>query len=276
MSYADLAIIACYALGTAGGFLGLFPRWRRLRAPAAWCTAAGFALHSLTMLVLLAATGVDTLSKGALLQLMAWSLIMVYCVAWWRLRFALLGLTAAPLALVFFLAAAGAGDAPGAVPEGLTKAFFVLHMGVLSLYMALVTLGFGASVCFLSLHRKLKSKIMLAEANSDVPALATLDRVNYWVVVAGFPLYTLGLLSGFARARAAWGQTLSWDPKEVISLLIWLFFALIFHQRIALGWQGRRMAVMLICLFAVTVASVLGVNMFMDSHHNFFQSAAMR
>ncbi len=273
---ADVCIIALYALGSIGGILGLSPRRQRLRAPAAWCTAAGFALHTLAMFLLLALTDLDELSKRDLLRLMAWSLIMVYCVAWWRLRFALLGLTAAPLALVFYIAAAGAADVQGAIPEELSRAFFLLHLGVLSVYLALVTLGFGASIFFLNLHRKLKSKIMFSDADSKVPALATVDRVNHWVVMVGFPLYTIGLVSGFAWARTAWGRTLSWDPKEVVSLLIWLFFALIFHQRIALGWQGKRMAVMLICLFIVTVASMLGVNFLMDSHHNLFQSAALR
>ncbi len=273
---ADMGIIVCYSLGALGGIFGLSPRCRNLRAPAAWCTAAGFVLHTALMFALLLVTSLDELSKRDLLQLMAWSLIFVYCVAWWRLRFSLLGLTAAPLALVFYIAAAGAENVQGAVPDMLSRAFFLLHLGVLFLYLALVTLGFGSSVFFLNLHRKLKSKTMFPDTDNAMPALSTVDRVNHWVVMVGFPLYTIGLVSGFAWARAAWGKTLSWDPKEVVSLFIWLFFALIFHQRVALGWQGRRMAVMLICLFVVTVASIVGVNFLMDSHHNLFQSAAVR
>ncbi len=276
MGFADTLIIICYALGSLGGVLGLLPGRRGLRAPAAWCTAGGFTAHTLTMFLLLATTPLDGLSRGALLQLMAWSVVMVYCVAWWRLRFSLLGLTAAPLALILYCAAARAENVQGAIPEVLTRAFFLLHLGVLSLYLALITLGFGSSVFFLNLHRKLKRKSGFSDADVDTPALSTVDRINHWVVVAGFPLYTVGLLAGFIWARTAWGRILSWDPKEVVSLLIWLFFALIFHQRVALDWQGRRMAVMLICLFAVTVASLLGVNLLMDSHHNLFQSAVMR
>lgn len=271
MGFADIVLI-CYALGSIGGILGLFPRFRSLRTPAAWAIAAGFAAHSLLILFLFTGNDIEELKRGQLIQIMAWSLVFVYCVTWWRLRFPFLGLTAGPLALVLFFFSSMAGTIEGGLPEAMTGAFFVLHLAVLFVNLALITLGLGSALYFLNLRRKLKAKKIPSEADANTPALSTVDRINRLVVLWGFPLFTIGLVTGFAWALATRGAMITSDPKEVASILLWLLYALVFMQRFVLGWQGKKAALMLIVLFAATLLSLLGVNFFMDSHHNFFQT----
>lgn len=270
MGLADVVLI-CYALGSAMGLLGLIPRCRELRKPAAWAIAAGFVAHTLIILHLFVVSDIDTLSRGDFLEIMAWGLVFVYCVTWWRLRFSILGLTAGPLALLLFFGASAMGNIKGGLPQAMTGAFFVLHLVVLFSNLALITLGLGSALYFLNLHRKLKARSLPTESDVRTPALATVDRINRLVVLWGFPLFTVGLATGFAWAHATWGGVFRGDPKEVVSILIWLLYSLIFMQRFVLGWQGKKAALMLIVLFAVTVLSMAGVNFFMDSHHNYFQ-----
>lgn len=271
MGFADWVFVL-YALGSIGSILGLFPRWSVLRKPAAYCIGAGFAVHTLAVASMFFFSDISQFNRGELLQIMAWSLVFVYCVAWWRLRVAFLGIAAGPLALLIFFSAAAAGNVDANLPESMTGAFFVLHLGVLFLNFALISLGFGSALFFLSLHKKLKSKKALPDVKGGAPALTTVERINTFVVVAGFPLFTIGLLTGFAWAYLARGAVFTSDPKEVASVLLWLFYAFIFLQRAVFGWQGRKGALMLVALFAATLCSVLGVNFFMDSHHNFFQT----
>lgn len=271
MGFADLVFVF-YTLGSLGGILGLFARWSTLRKPAAYCIGAGFALQTLVVVSMFFFSDINDFNRGQLLQIMAWSLVFVYCVAWWRLRVSFLGITAGPLALLLSFSAAGTANVAANLPEAMTGAFFVLHLGVLFLNFALISLGFGSALFFLSLHTKLKSKKALPEITGGAPALVTVERINNFVVLAGFPLFTIGLLTGFAWAYLARGAVFTADPKEVASMLLWLFYAFIFLQRAVFGWQGRKGAVMLIALFAATVCSALGVNLFMDSHHNFFQT----
>lgn len=271
MGFADWVFVF-YALGTIGSILGLFPRWNMLRKPAAYCIGAGFAVHTLAVVSMFFASDINEFSRGQLLQLMAWSLVFVYCVAWWRLRVAFLGITAGPLALLLFFSAAAAGSVDANLPESMTGAFFILHLGMLFLNLALISLGFGSALFFLNLHTKLKSKKALPDASGGAPALATVERINSFVVFAGFPLFTVGLLTGFAWAYLARGAVFTSDPKEIVSILLWLLYAFIFLQRAVFGWQGRKGAIMLAILFAATLCSILGVNFFMDSHHNFFQT----
>lgn len=271
MGFAD-AIFILYTLGSVCGLIGLCGRFAALRKPSAWLIAAGFALHSAFIVRLFLMQDVESLSKGAFLQILAWSLIFVYSVTWWRLRFAFLGLSAGPLALVLFFSAAAAGNVEGGLPEAMTGAFFVLHLAVLFLNFALVTLGLGSALFFLNLHRKLKAKVIPRDTDAKAPALATVDRLNGLLILAGFPLFTLGLLTGFAWAHLLRGTPVTSDPKEIVSILLWLLYALIFVQRFVLAWRGRKTALMLIALFAAMLLSFIGVNFFMDSHHNLFQT----
>lgn len=271
MGFAD-CILIFYTLGSLAGVIGLFPRRESLRKPAACLLAAGFALHTLLVARLFFETKMGSLHRGELLQLMAWSLVFVYCVAWWRLRTDFLCITAGPLALFLFFSAAAAGNVDANLPASMTGAFFVLHLGVLFLNFALVTLGLGSALFFLNLHKKLKNKKALPETNTKSPALATVEKINTLVVFTGFPLYTVGLVTGFVWAYLARGTLFTSDPKEVVSVLLWLLYAFVFLQRSVFGRRGRKGALMLVILFLAMLFSLLGVNFFMDSHHNIFQS----
>ena len=58
-----------------------------------------------------------------------------------------------------------------------------------------------------------------------------LDNLSYRMIGMGFPLFTLGILSGAVWANEAWGSYWSWDIKEVGSFINWLLVALYFHCR---------------------------------------------
>ena len=97
-----------------------------------------------------------------------------------------------------------------------------------------------------------------------MPSLSTYDKVNYIAVVVGFPLFTLGLMSGFIWAPIAQGLTGS--PKVLYSLFVWFLYALLFYQRTALGYRGRKTAVMAIIIFLISALS-MGIDISM-SHHS--------
>ncbi|KAG6540222.1 hypothetical protein Mapa_018347 [Marchantia paleacea] len=67
-----------------------------------------------------------------------------------------------------------------------------------------------------------------------------LDNWSYRIISLGFPLLTIGILSGAVWANEAWGSYWNWDPKETWALITWLIFAIYLHTRMIKGWQEKK------------------------------------
>ncbi|HEX9873219.1 MAG TPA: c-type cytochrome biogenesis protein CcsB [Deferrimonas sp.] len=101
------------------------------------------------------------------------------------------------------------------------------------------------------------------------PSTRILDDINYKAIMIGFPLLTLGIVTGAAWANYAWGTYWSWDPKETWSLIVWFIYAAFLHARFTRGWVGRRAAWLSIIGFAATIFCYLGVNLVLSGLHSY-------
>jgi len=263
-------VLAGYFLGATLYLLGIVAAKPGLRRLGSLSTVAGFVLHTADLLVLLGLKGGTALLSGEFyVSLLAWSLLVIFLFLWWRLRLEMLGLLAAPLALFLFLSSQAVTASRMPLPKLLGGLFFGLHIGALFLAIALLAMACGAGAGYLFLERKIKTKTKVAGFAKTLPSLSTCDAVNRWAVAAGFPLYTVGLLSGFIWADFTWHRIFSFDPKEITAIAIWLLFAFLFHQRMFLGWRGRKTARLAIWVFSLSLVSMLGINFFMPTHHSF-------
>nr|YP_009491893.1 heme attachment to plastid cytochrome c [Lacunastrum gracillimum]AWI68036.1 heme attachment to plastid cytochrome c [Lacunastrum gracillimum] len=96
-----------------------------------------------------------------------------------------------------------------------------------------------------------------------------LDNLSYRILGVGFPLLTIGILSGAVWANEAWGSYWSWDPKETWALLTWLVFAIYLHTRIIKGWQGKKPALIASLGFFIVWICFLGVNLLGEGLHSY-------
>jgi cytochrome c-type biogenesis protein CcsB len=101
------------------------------------------------------------------------------------------------------------------------------------------------------------------------PNTKVLDDLNYKAIMVGFPMLTLGIITGAAWANYAWGTYWSWDPKETWSLIVWFIYAAFLHARFTRGWVGRRAAWLSIFGFAATIFCYLGVNLVLSGLHSY-------
>lgn len=263
-----VVVVHSYALGTAAAVAGFLSRHRLLRLVALWLLGLTFAVHT----VLLAGLAV----QGAFTSLPAYLLALSWCVMGvgllsWRMGRPTLMVVLAPVTLLVYLS--GLLMHPVPVPTGLSAMFSVVHIGALFGALGLMALAFGAGCLFLLQEKGIKSKTRLSPFHKELPALTVLDRLNAVAVSVGFPLFTVGLFTGFVGARVAYGQLMSGDVKELVSLVVWGLFAVLYHQRLARGWQGRKPAVLAIWIFLVCVFSLTVVNLFMTTHHGFITPA---
>ena len=102
-----------------------------------------------------------------------------------------------------------------------------------------------------------------------LPSSEVLDEVGYKTIAIGFPLLTIGIITGAFWANVAWGTYWSWDPKETWSLIVWLIYAAYLHARITKGWRGNKAALLSIVGFSATLFCYLGVNLILSGLHSY-------
>ncbi len=266
----DLLIALLYLTGSITYPLGLVLRRAFLKRIAVWTSVAAFALHTVDLAVRFIEIGAVNLQQGQFyMSLLAWFFVLVFFVLWSRLKHDFLAMITAPLALVLFSSSLAVRTQVLAIPEHFSALWFSLHVGTIFVSLGLITMAFGAGVAYLHLEKIIKTKAKMPGFSKDLPSLETFDRANHWAVSVGFPLYTISLMSGFLWASFTWKRVISWDPKELISIVIWTLFAALFHQRTALGWRGRKPAKTAIVLFVLCLVSMVGVNFLLPTHHSF-------
>nr|YP_009184990.1 heme attachment to plastid cytochrome c [Hafniomonas laevis]ALO63027.1 heme attachment to plastid cytochrome c [Hafniomonas laevis] len=114
-----------------------------------------------------------------------------------------------------------------------------------------------------------KLKYTLRESFLTTNLILILDNLSYRIIGLGFPLLTIGILSGAVWANEAWGSYWSWDPKETWALLTWFVFAIYLHTRITRGWEGRKSAIMASFGFITVWICFLGVNLLGEGLHSY-------
>lgn len=104
---------------------------------------------------------------------------------------------------------------------------------------------------------------------SRINLLESIDNLSYRIIGLGFPLLTIGIISGAVWANEAWGSYWSWDPKETWALITWIIFAIYLHSRLNKSWQGKKPAILASIGFIVVWICYLGVNFLGKGLHSY-------
>ena len=264
------AVLALYLIGSGAQICGIVTRKDAPRKLGGLLAGAGFVLHAALLWLMLSGNSAHALASGEFyLSLFSWSVLLILFTLWLKLNMSFLGLIATPLAVVLLLGSQAVTSARVPLPSTLAGLFFGLHIGALYVSIGLMAMAAAAGAAYLKLEKRIKSKEKLQGIWAALPPLDKLDTANRLTVSIGFPLYTVGLVSGFIWAGLTWKRFFSWDPKEMAAVFIWLLFAYLFHQRLALGWRGRKTAWLAIWVFGLSLASMLLINFFAKTHHSF-------
>ncbi|MFH1124666.1 MAG: cytochrome c biogenesis protein CcsA, partial [Pseudomonadota bacterium] len=124
------------------------------------------------------------------------------------------------------------------------------------------------SIMYLLQENQIKKK-KFGSLYSRLPSLETLDSINRLSLMYGFAFLTVGMVTGAVYAQYALGSYWRWDPKEVWSLIAWIIYAILLHERLAVGWRGRRAAIMAIFAFVVLIFTFIGVSLWLSDYHSF-------
>ena len=265
----------CFELLATGGFIVFIVRQEKwVFRCSYWILVTGFFFHTIFLgyrYYLLGTAPILDLKSA--LGFFAWSIICVYLIIQSRFKLMVLGSFVAPFAAFLMIISSAMPRTEEPVKPLFKSLWLTIHVGTVFIGDALLAIAFLAAIMYLIQEYQIKQK-HLGAIYSRLPSLATLDRINYYSIIYGFPFLTVGMITGSVYAQYALGNYWQWDPKEVWSLISWLFYAALLHQRIAVGWQGRRAAIMAIICFSVLVFTFVGVSLLMGGNHSFSSMGA--
>ncbi len=153
------------------------------------------------------------------------------------------------------------------IPPSLKSFWLFVHSTLSFMGYGALSVSFVVSVVYLLQDWSLREKKKVV--SHVFGSLEALDRANYVSLALGFPLLTLGIITGSLWAEKAWGSYWSWDPKETWSLISWLIYAACIHQRMVVGWRGRKGAYLAIVGFLAIAFSFFVVNLVFPGLHTY-------
>jgi len=220
-------------------------------------TATGFASHTIALGAgMIGGAEISTPGFYEALSFFSWVLILVFLAVEFRHHLHVLGSFIVPLALVSLVSAAAL---PETAPT-LTPVFRTLWVHVTLSMLGTVgfAVAFVAGVMYLIQDGLLKSK-RFNVLYSKLPALDFLDHLNQQSIVTGFPLLTLGIITGALYAELSLGSYLSWNPEQIWALVTWMFYFVVLTGRLTVGWRAKRAAYLTIIGFAGVILTFIGV-----------------
>lgn len=266
------AALFAYFASTVGYLAALLMKRVVPARISAWVLLAACVLHGVSFTFRVAGIGTNpVVNIHEALSFFAWVLSGIYLIIQWKTKVKVLGAFVAPVALLLMIgASAGVPGFGGEVTilQNLKGGLVTFHVILSIVGEALFAIAGCAGIVYLIQNDFLKHRKMTG-LSRILPSLGDLDRINHVCLLIGFPFLTIGILAGSVWARIVWGSHWNWDPKQVWTLVIWIFYAVLLHQRLAIGWNGRRAAIWSIFAILLIVFAMIGVNAFHVTTHRF-------
>jgi cytochrome c-type biogenesis protein CcsB len=259
---------ALYLLATVSFVIYLFFLRDSVSRLSPLILLCGFVVHTAALATHFFQTGYPGVKA---LSFYSWLMVAGFLLIQVKYRFTVLGSIIAPLAFLMSLAAFAFGSGTEELPPALKTYWLPIHVTLAFLGNAVFALAFGVSLMYLLQEYQLKHKKM-SSLMKRFPSLEALDRLNYILLVWGFPFMTLGILTGSMWAGISWGNYWSWEPRQISSGIAWLFYGALLHGRITVGLRGKKAALLTMVGFAVVLGYFLwGDSLFSSRHGGRFE-----
>lgn len=260
MNFALAGALLAYLVAAVLFWAGLYTSHASLAKFARVALLVGAASHAFWSVLRYTELGQSPLlDVHEALATFSWLLVVGYMtLRLFQSRLDSAGLFIAPIAQL--LLAVGAVTAPKeAVPPKVGSALLPFHIGLAVAGTVFLGLSAAAALMYLLLERRLKQK-RFGAIYRRFPSLDVLDSYSFRCAALGFPLFTLGLITGVFTARDDLVALLVSGNRWLhytIGAVGWVLFGVMLQARVLAGWTGRRASVLTICGFVCTLAVFL-------------------
>ena len=251
-----------YLLASVGYMIAALMETRLVRTVTAVVAGLAFTTHTAAMTSRVVESGRLPLTNTyETLLLFSWILALI-CL-WWQHKYQVRVLGALALPIVCLLLAAASlpqisADIAPLLPS-LKSNWLLAHVITCMIAYAAFGVAFATSIVYLVLRFR----------HRPPHVLALFDSISYRAIALGYPLQTLGIITGAIWANSCWGRYWSWDPKETWAFVTWIIYSICLHLRFTAGWKGAWAAWAAIAGFLSVLFTYLGVNYLLTGLHSY-------
>ena len=160
--------------------------------------------------------------------------------------------------------------------QNFTEVKSVLRSNLLGFHVTSALLGYSAfalsavyGLLYIMLYHQIKTK-QFGVIYENLPDLEKLETMSTISVLSGFILLTIAIVAGVLWLPRAFAQYSLLDAKLVGTAVIWLMYGVGLLAKRTVGWQGRKLMILSMAGFAVSLFSLTVINVFFTGFHNFF------
>ncbi|MFA7504583.1 MAG: cytochrome c biogenesis protein CcsA [Burkholderiaceae bacterium] len=146
---------------------------------------------------------------------------------------------------------------------------FVPHILVGTLAYAVLLIAAAHAGLMASAERALHgrgapSSSMPARFLDELPPLLVLERLLFRLIMIGWALLTLTLVSGFIFSEEIFGRAFRFEHKTLLALVAWAVFSTLLLGRRLRGWRGRIALRMTFSGFLVLLLAYAGTRFVLE------------
>jgi ABC-type uncharacterized transport system permease subunit len=256
-----LLTLALYSLR----FFGRGERYARFARPV-FCTV--LPLHALFLAVFIAVhRRIPLAAAPEILTVIAFTTALAYFYVETRTGDLSTGFFLLGFSTLLQFAASGRMALDLEVPPLLRDPMFGLHTGMAILGYSAFSVSAIYGFLFLLLYHDLKST-RFGLIYRRLPSLDILGRMNIRAAVLGLASLTVAIAAGViwaARLHPGFVR----DPMFLLTVLVWLIYAVSVFAYYRLGWRGKRAIYLSMSGFVLMGLVLIGVSGFLHSFHHF-------
>lgn len=135
---------------------------------------------------------------------------------------------------------------------------FQIHLGTALLAYLLFALSFLTGLVYLFQDWQLKHR-RVGKSFQALPSLEQLEKIIFRTLLAGLPILTVALISGFAWLKIEKGTFWVWNSKITSSLFAWVVYSALFYFHFVSSIRGRKVVLLNVLAFTLIVFTLLGM-----------------
>lgn len=202
------------------------------------------------------------------LTVLALAITLIYTYVEYRIKIKTTGFFILIVSFLLQLISSAFIDFAHAIPEVLKSVMFVFHTSAVLVSYAALFVAALYSLMYLLLFYKIKNA-QFGIIYGRLPSLEELSEMNIRAVILGFLGLSAAIFLGIMWRKTAYPDSPHFDPKVIISYLVWVIYGLVIYGNKIRKWAGKQLAYLSVSGFLLILFSMIVVNLFLETFHRF-------